>query len=685
MKKYIRQGTSRPGGQAIIIGLVCMMVFPASQAAPQQGTVTTMPVAKKQQQKIALNFTDMDIRAVIEVVADRTGKNYIIDPRVKGKVTIVSKRPIKDDALYDVLLSVLKIHGYAAIPGRNAIKIVPEVNAKQDSIDTVTSGFRNPGDEVVTRVLEVKHVDAAQLVPILRPLVPQRGHLAAYPGSNVLIISDSAANIERLEIIVSKIDQATGDEIEVIPLQHASATEVVRVITQLEGRDPKAKAERTQLIADERTNSILLGGAVASRMRIRALIGHLDTPMEVGGHTHVVYLKNAVAKDLVPVLTGVSKSVAGGKGKAAGTPAASGDITIQADENTNALVINAPPDVFRSLRTVIQKLDIRRAQVSVEAVIAEVSTNAIRNLGVQWIGDGTSTNRPSGIISFNDGGRAALAQLLETPPDITASAGLGNGLTLGLGRFTGSTRVGALINTLQADSSTNILSTPNLVTLDNQEAEIVVGDNVPFITGSTTSTTGGTTNPFTTVERKDIGLKLKIKPQINEGNAVKLDVEQEISDISTQAGAVDLITTKRSIKTSVMVDDGQILVLGGLIKDALTETEDKVPLLGDIPILGWLFRSTGTTKTKINLMVFLQPTILKDEAFNARVTHEKYRYIRDQQLAAREKSLGLMDEEAAPLLPDIKNFLELPAPYKDKENEKPGKTDISQPPETPAE
>ena len=659
----------------ILAVCICGLGLQVANAAPPASKSSSKP-ATQNQQEITLNFADADILTVIEAVAERTGKNFIIDPRVKGKVTVISKRPIKDKAMYQVLLSVLKIHGYAAIPGKNAIKIVPEVNAKQDAIETITDGAFKSSDAFVTQVIEVKHVDAAQLVPILRPLVPQRGHLAAYPDSNVLIVSDSAANISRISTIIKRIDQATGDEIEVIPLQHASATEVVRVITQLEGKTSgKAKNASSNVIADERTNSILLGGAVASRVRIRALIGHLDTPMDVGGHTHVVYLKNAVAKDLVPVLTGVSKSVVAGKGKKTSTHAsASGAITIQADENTNALVINAPPDVFRSLRSVIQKLDIRRAQVMVEAIIAEVSTNAIENLGVNWVGDGSASNNPAGIISFSNEATGSLTNLLLADPPVVSPVGLG--LNLGVGRFTGSSKVAAVLNTLSADSSTNILSTPNLVTLDNQEAEIVVGDNVPFLTGSTTTTSGGTTNPYTTIERKDIGLKLKIKPQINEGDAVKLDVEHEVSGISTQAGAVDLITTKRSIQTSVMVNDGQTLVLGGLIRDTLTEKEDKVPFFGEIPILGWLFRSTSTTKEKINLMVFLHPTILKDDAFNAKVTHDKYQYLRRQQLAAREKNLGLMDKEASPLLPDIKDFMVLPKPYKGDGNE-PG---LSKPP-----
>jgi len=658
--------------RSLLIGL-CWFSLVAANTSPQPGKNKSVTPAR---QEMTLNFADADIRTVIEAVAQRTGRNFIIDPRVKGKVTVISQKAMDANALYEVFLSVLKVHGYAAIPGKNATKVVPEVNAKQDAIETIARGKRRGiSDAFVTQVLEVKHVDAAQLVPILRPLVPQRGHLAAYPASNVLIISDSAANISRIATIVSRIDQATGDEIEVIPLQHASATEIVRVITQLEGGAAKSKTKRSKIIADERTNSILLGGAVASRVRIRALIGHLDTPMETGGNTHVVYLKNAVAKDLVSVLTGVSKSVVGAKGKQTAASRAQGNITIQADENTNALVINAPPDVFRSLRAVIQKLDIRRAQVLVEAVIAEVSTGTSTELGVQWAADGSSSDNPIGIIGFGSN-PTAVAGLLEDPPIATP---VSSGLNLGVGKFTGGNKVGALLNAIAADTSNNILSTPTLVTLDNEEAEIVVGNNVPFITGQYTNAgTSGSTNPFSTVQRQDIGLTLKIKPQINEGNAVKLDVEQEVSSIAESTVGVDLITNKRSIKTSVMVDDGQVLVLGGLIEDVLREKEERVPLLGDIPILGWLFRYNTVSKDKKNLMVFLHPTILKDAAFSAKLTHDKYTYLRNQQLAIMDRGVNFIDDDLTPLLPDVKNFMVLPAPFQDSKN--PSVNDASMPP-----
>ena len=632
--------------QLIIASLFVAFVFlsvlvkDANAAKPSSGS------------KVTLNFKATDIRAVISAVSEMTGRNFIVDPRVKGKVTVISHQALKSSEIYQVFLSVLKIHGFAAIPGKNVTKIVPEVNAKQDAITTGRATVPY-SDEFITQVLEIKNVDAAQLVPILRPLVPQRGHLAAYPGSNVLVISDSGANILRLKKIIKSIDQATGDDIEVVSLQHASASEVVRIIQQLSSQDPKTKKEN--IIADDRTNSILLGGNKASRLRTKALIAHLDTPVDVGGATQVVYLRNAVAKDLVPVLTGVSKSVSKAKGKKAN--AAASNISIQADENTNALVITAPPDIFRSLRSVIRRLDVRRAQVLVEAVIAEVSTGATEEFGIQW-GAGSEKNGVAGVVNFSLGG--GFGGLLDSPP--TA----GDGFSLVAGNPKAANPIAGLLRALNSDDKSNILSTPSLLTLDNEEAEIVVGKNVPFITGSFSGTgSGGSTpaNPFQTVQREDVGLTLRITPQINEGNAIKLKVEQEVSSVATNASAVDIITNKRSIKTNVVIDDGQMIVLGGLIEETLTDSEQSVPGLGDIPLLGWFFRYNKSELIKTNLMVFLQPTILKDAAIASAHTGDKYNFIRAKQLKLREDGLNLLDEEDSPLLAENKQFLTLPLPY----------------------
>jgi general secretion pathway protein D len=615
-------------------------------------------------ESLTLNFKDADIGAVIQTVSDITGKNFIVDPRVKGKVTVISSTPLRPDEVYEVFLAVLNVHGFAVVPGPSASKIVPEVNAKQSEIPNVSAGHPGRDDEYVTRVIPVKHVAAAQLVPILRPLLPQQGHLAAFPQSNMLVASATAANIKRLVQLIHRIDVVSDGDVEVIGLQHASAEELVRILTSLDqgGAKGQAGAPQVKMVADLRTNSILLRGEKSERLRMRALISHLDTPLEEAGNTQVVYLRYADAKDLVPVLTGVSSSIpsAQQKGQAAAATAAKGAISIQADEATNALVINAPPDVMRSLEAVIRKLDVRRAQVMVEALIAEVSLDTAKELGIQWIYDGSPNNAPVGIINFSGSG-AGLT-------DILVNKVIPDGVTLGVGdtEGNGGARGGAVLRALAADANTNILSTPTLVTMDNEEAEIVVGQNVPFITGSYTSTGTGSTpqTPFQTIERKDVGLTLKVKPQINEGNAIKLNIAQEVSSLaSSVTGAADVVTNKRSIKSTVMVDDGQVVVLGGLIDDQLQESIQKVPGLGDIPALGWLFSYKKTTKVKRDLMVFLRPVILRDASEDAAVSGEKYNYMRARQLETRERGVALMSSDAVPVLPAMRDWLRLPPPF----------------------
>ncbi len=606
---------------------------------------------------VTLNLKDADINALIGTVAEVTGTNFIVDPRVKGKVTVVSSKPMESEEVYQVFLSILKVHGFAAVPTGSVVKIVPDVNAKAEGVPTATDKSPGRGDEVVTRVIEVNNVSAAQLVPILRPLVPQQGHMAAYPGTNLLIVSDRAENIERLVEIVRRMDQQSDSEIEVMPLQHASAAEVVRIITALDRQQPGQPQAGIPgggptVIADERTNSVLIGGDKSDRLRLRMVISHLDTPLDRGGNTHVVYLKYAKAEDLVQTLTGVSTSIA--EEKKGEQPVSQGAVTIQADENSNALVINAPPDVFRSLESVIRQLDIRRAQVHVEAVIAEISSDKAVELGIQW--RATTDLTDTGVLGGTNftGTGSSINSVAQNP--------LATGDGLSLGYFEGTSTVfgteflnlGALVRALASDSATNILSTPNLVTLDNQEAEIVVAQNVPFVTGSFSSTgaSEGATNPFQTIQREDVGLTLKVKPQINEGDAIQLEIEQEISSVGEKADAVDIVTNKRSIKTTVLVEDRQMIVLGGLLDDTLSENVQKVPLLGDLPVLGNLFKSRKSTKTKRNLMVFLQPSILRDAAYYTETSAAKYNYIRGRQTLLRETGVNLLPNEEAPVLPE---------------------------------
>lgn len=608
-----------------------------------------------------LNMENTDIKTLISAVADKTGKNFIVDPRVKGKVTVISHKPVTRDELYQIFLSILEVHGFAAIPGDKVIKIVPDATAKQSGIPTATSSFPGHGDELVTRVVNIDYVNAAQLVPILRPLIPQQGHMAAFPSSNVLIVSDRAENISRIMKLIRRIDRPGNDDVEVISLQHASATEMVRILTALNKQGAtKGGPEESVLVADERTNSILLSGDKANRLRLRALITHLDTPNDAGGDTQVIYLKYADANSLVPVLTSVSSGITGDNGKAATPAATSSPISIQADENTNALVITAPPDTMRSLQAVIRQLDIRRAQVLVEAVIAEISTTKSSELGVQWLAGSSTGNQPAAASQFPGTGTG----ILNLADSTNGGVALGNGFHFGLGDFVGNNRFAVLIRAIASDDETNVLSTPSLVMLDNEEAEIVVGQNVPFITGSQ-QTTGGLANPFQTIQRQDVGLTLKVKPQINEGNAIKLDITQEVSSVapSSATGASDIITDKRSIKTSVLADDGEVVVLGGLITDDLQEGVSKVPLLGDIPLVGGLFRSKTSSKVKRNLMVFLHPVIIRDTKSNAALTSRKYNYIRTQQIEARQNGVNLLPDDVAPVLPSLDEFLILPPAF----------------------
>ena len=624
-------------------------------------------------QTITLNLKDADINALIGTVAEVTGRNFIVDPRVKGKVTVISSRAMDSEEVYQVFLSILKVHGFAAVPSGAVIKIVPDVSAKQDAIPSVGDANPGHGDEMVTRVVQVDNVAAAQLVPILRPLVPQQGHLAAYPATNVLIMSDRAENVSRLVNIIRRIDKVSDSEIEVIRLEYASATEVVRILNAISRARPaqgKGGAAQSQaLVADERTNSVLLGGDRSERLRLRAIISHLDTPLERGGNTKVIYLKYAKAADLVEVLRGVGKTQNQDAKK--GATAARGNLDkqldIQADESTNALVITAPPAMMRSLEAVIRQLDIRRAQVLVDAIIAEIGENRARELGVQWaVFDLSGSTAPVGGTNFTNTG-TNLVDIAQGVID-QQLVGLTPGLSFGVGKIGGNgVNFAAVVNALAGDSDVNILSTPSLVTLDNEEAEIIVGQNVPFVTGSFTNTGGntGSVNPFQTVQREDVGITLKVKPQINEGNSIVMEITQEVSTISNSAQAVDLITNKRNIKTNVLVDDNHIVVLGGLIEDRVRESEQKVPLLGDIPYLGALFRSKSVNRDKVNLMVFLHPVILRDNDTADRYSSAKYNYIRGLQLEKDHEGVPLMQGQGAPHMEDLGGLIELPPPFEE--------------------
>ena len=623
-------------------------------------TVSTVVLA--QQVTITPNYKEADIRQIVEAVGAVTDKNFIIDPRVSAKVTMLSSTPMTPDAFYEAFLSILEVHQLAAMQSGDIIKIIPNATARQYAGPLGTGGAAG-ADDIVTQVIQVQNVGAAQLVPILRPLIPQFGHLAAHPGSNMLIISDRAANVTRMINIIRRIDMSSDDDIEVVPLQHASSSEVVRVLTALT-QQPRADGApvSTSLVADARTNSVLIGGDKADRLRLRTLIAHLDTPLEDGGDTQVRYLRYADAEELATKLQQHFQgqvSAAGAGGTPTPTPGQPSEVSVWADTQTNAIVVTAPPKMMRSLMQIVDKLDIRRAQVLVEAIIVEVRADRVAELGVTWAIQDAGSTTPTAATNFPSFGpgvvqiAGAQAGGGDTTTDPTAL--IGEGITFGIGRLSDTgISFAAVLRALEGNADTNIISTPSLVTTDNEEASINVGQEVPFVTGSFTNTGGniGSVNPFQTIQREQVGVKLTITPQINEGDSLLLEISQEISNIAQSVeGATDLITNERIVETTVIVDDRQVLVLGGLLEDVLRESEQRVPILGSIPVLGALFRSQTTDKVKTNLLVFIRPTILRDAATISTETNAKYNLIKDILDKTNQDGINLMPDEEGFALP----------------------------------
>jgi general secretion pathway protein D len=619
------------------------------------------PLAWSQQATITPNYKEADIRQIVEAVGEVTGRNFIIDPRVNAKVTMLSSTPMSAEAFYEAFLSILQVHGYVAVTTGDLIKIVPDATARQYA-GPLGAGSAAGADDIITQVVEVQNVGAAQLVPILRPLIPQYGHLAAHPGSNMLIISDRAANVTRMMTIIRRIDQSNDEDVEVVRLEYASAAEIVRILTALTAQ-PRTDGVQgsTSLVADARTNSVLIGGDKSERLRLRALIAHLDTPLEDGGDTQVRYLRYADAEELATKLQQqmtTQVQAAAGPAAAGGSAAQSSSVSVWADTQTNALVINAPPKMMRSIMLIVDKLDIRREQVLVEAIIVEVIADKTSELGVTWAVEGVSSNSPISATNFPNFGPGVvqIAGAAGSGGQIDPTSLIGEGITLGLGRISDTgVSFAAILRALEGDANTNIISTPSIVTTDNEEATLNVGQEVPFVTGSYSNTgdVGGAVNPFQTIQRQQIGVKLAITPQINEGDSMLLTISQEISNIASSAQAVDLITNQRIIETTVIVDDGEILVLGGLIEDVLRESEQRVPVLGSIPILGNLFRTRKTDKVKTNLFVFIRAKILRDSAAAAVETNAKYNQIRDFLRGHGDSDVALMRNEERPNLPPL--------------------------------
>lgn len=620
-----------------VLGIAVSVLLFGGELRAQQETLYTA------------NYREADIRMVVEQVQQVIGRPIILDPRVRAQVTVLSNAPMPEDAFYQTFLAMLEVHGFVALESGPNIMIVPDAQARFGG-----------GEDYVTQAIILENIGAQQLVPLLRPLLPQSAHLAAHNVSNAVIISDRPNNMRRITELLRRLDQAGTQEVEVIPLENASADEVVRMLGQLNTAAQAAGGSPPiQVISDPRTNSVLLAGSGSVKLQMRALIAHLDTPTAQGGDTLVKYLNYADAEDLATKLQAQFGGDGGGAAPTpdGGPPAQTGPITIWADPGTNALVINAPERVRQDMLSVINQIDIPRLQVQVDAIIVELNEEKAAQLGVTWLR--ANDDDVLSLTNFSNAGGGGILGLAGTAagetPDLSR---LAEGISVGVGRLSSSGGGwAALLTALRGDGDTNIISTPHIVTLDNEEAEIRVGQEVPFLTGQFTNTGAnqGSVNPFQTIQREEVGTSLIITPQIEgSGNGVKLEIEQETSALSTAVeGAADLITNTRTIRTSVFVNDGEVLVLGGLIDDQLRESDRRVPGLGRIPGLGWLFRSRRTDRSKRNLMVFIRPTILHDAADARFQTNSKYRQMQDIQRRMADDPVRLMRDQDRPELPPL--------------------------------
>jgi len=637
---------------------------PPAPPKPPAKTVTPVSGAPQPLRKgeVLLNFQAADIQAVVKAVSQMTGRNFLLDPRVKGKVTIISAKPVSQYAAYEVFVSALKAQGFTAVEGiGGVVKIIPVGEAKQHA--HVSDQTPRGGDQIRTHVVVVQHGSPTQMIPLLRPLMAPTSQLSAYEAANALIITDYAENIRRLLRIIDSIDQPVTSDVTVIALEHASVLDLAELITRLgePGRaqpgKPGAQAGiaegRFVILPDLRTNSLLIQTDSPGRLnQLRSLIGKLDVPAKPGGNVRVIYLRNAEAAKVAEVLRGLlageARTPAGAaKGGAAKAAPAS---LVQADEATNSLIISASDAVYNNLRAVIDRLDVRRAQVFVEALIAEIKSDKAAEFGFQWFGGNDHSKGTLGAVINFTSGTGIVDTAVSGGTNLAGASGLslaflGEKITLPDGSTI--TSLGGLARALEASNIGNILSTPNIMTLDNAEAKIVVGENVPFVTGSfaqATGTTGTTVNPFQTIERKDVGLTLKIKPQISEGGTIIMDIFQEASSVGRAVEAAsDLVTNTRTLETKVVVDDGHTIVLGGLIQDSLGDTEERVPVLGRIPLLGALFRYRTKTNNKTTLMVFLRPVIVRSPEDGYNVTSDRYKYMRAQDQDKTKQRAEMLD------------------------------------------
>nr|WP_277608385.1 type II secretion system secretin GspD [Microbulbifer elongatus] len=633
-----------------------MSVFHRRLVAVAMGFLLSFSVlAQSSPERVTLSLDNADIRDLINWAADFTGKNIIVHPNVKGKVTVVAGDPMTHAQAFDVFMSVLQVNGFSLVEQGDAWKVVPDALAKQQAIPVIDEQTRAPGEALVVRTVKVENISAAQLIAMLRPLIPQTGHLAAYADTNTLIVADRAANIDQIVRLIKQLDRAGAIDIELVALQFASAKEVKQVLNELlqgGGKQAGNDVQPLRIAVDERSNSILLTGDPVTRTQLKKVIQRLDQPLAGEGNTAVVYVQYASAVDLKPILEGMSGSI---QKTEKDQQVADVEVSIQVNEELNALILTAPPSLLETMKGVIAKLDVRRAQVLIEAIIVEVTEGTGNQLGIKWL----AGNDDDVFAGFNndvaigdpDGDNTIEVDGVPINPGSLDPLNLvGAGLNLG---FLSGTDVRVAINAIAEQNNANILSTPTIMALDNEEAEILVGQNVPFITGSQL-TTGSNNDPFQTIQRQDVGTILKVTPRVNNNNSVTLDIEQKVENVLPVTGAAsDIVTSKREIRTKVLIDDGAILVLGGLIEDKLTEYNNKVPLLGDIPGLGRLFRNSQKDVDKTNLMVFIRPRILSNQIAGYEETRRRYRDMQEKQLRMRDDTSRIWDWNRGDVLPDL--------------------------------
>jgi len=603
------------------------------------------------------SFKNADINEFINIVGKNLNKTIILEPSVRGKINVRSYDLLNEKQYYQFFLNVLEVYGFAIVEMKSGIiKVIKAKDAKVSSIPVVDDGLQFSGDEMVTRVVPVTNVSVRELAPLLRQLNDNAGggNVVHYDPSNVIMITGRAAVVNRLVKIIQRVDRAGDQDVDIVKLQFASALEMVKIITAIQ--KPAAGEKNTtpsilmpRLVADERTNSLIISGEPKTRERIVDLVRKLDDELKSDGNTRVFYLKYAKAKEVVAVLKGVSKSIEKESGVSSSKSSAPA-LSIESHEGTNAIVVSAQPALMSSLSGIIRQLDIRRAQVLIEAIVVEVSEGDGINLSTQWGSEyGGTQFQGNGVTTGEILGAAYEVKNSDSGDDLTNAVSALANVAGGIVGFAGNDW-GVVLQAISSATSSNILATPSITTLDNQEASFIVGDEVPVLTGSTASSTNS--NPFQTIERKDIGIKLKVTPQINEGDSVQMVIEQEVSSIKDSTNTVDVVFSTRAVKTTVLARSGATVVIGGLIDEKVTESEDKVPLLGDIPLLGYLFKSTKSSTEKRNLMVFIRATIIRDDNTMSELSTRKYSLIREIQKSQREKGINLMPNAEAPILPE---------------------------------